>query len=86
MFTFIHEMTHYKQWKEGRFTTEDLRDTAFYGTKKHSALEKEADQAALDFITKTKLHKQWAKYALRSMMGAKKKLTLEEARELGIIR
>ena len=86
LFTFIHEMAHYKQWKEGKVTTEELHDTTFYGSKKHIAIEEEADNEALNFIKKTKLDKQWGKYALRSMMGAKKRLTLSEAKDLGIIR
>ena len=86
MFTFLHEMAHYKQWKTGKVTTSDLHDASFHGTKRHKQLEIDADDLALKYLRTNKLDKSWKKYALRSMMGAKRRLTLEEAKELGIIR
>ncbi len=85
MFTFLHEMAHYSQWRKGKVTTADLHNTTFHGSKRHKALEVEADELALKFLEATKLSKTWTKYGLKSMMGAKKRLTLKEARELGII-
>ena len=86
LFTFIHEMTHYKQWKEGKVTTKDLRDVKFKGTERAKSLEVEADEEAVDFIKKTiGFGKRWNKRSLKAMVGAEKTLTLEQARDLGII-
>ena len=85
LFTFLHEMAHYKQWKQGKVTTSDLKDVSFHGTKRHEVLEIEADDEAVRFLEESGLSRAWKKYALRSMIGAKKKLTLSEAKDLGII-
>lgn len=86
LFTFLHERMHYRQWKEGKVTTKDLRDIKFKGSPRAKALEVEADDAAVEFIRKTiGFGKKWTKRSLKAMIGAEKTLTLEQARDLGII-
>lgn len=86
LFTFLHEMTHYKQWKTGKVSTSDLRDDSFKKTSKCDKLEEEADLQAVDFILQTKLDKFWKKKSLLlALVGLKKELTPEEAKILGIL-
>jgi len=86
LFTFLHERAHYRQWKEGKVTTKDLRDIKFRGSSKAKALEVEADEEAVEFIRKTiGFGKKWTKRSLKAMIGAEKTITLEQARDLGII-
>lgn len=86
LFTFLHEAAHYRQWKIGKVTTKDLRDIKFRETERAKALEVEADAEAVEFIRKTMgFGKRWTKRSLKAMVGAAKNLTLEEARDLGII-
>lgn len=86
LFTFLHEMSHYKQWKAGKVTTKDLRDVKFRESTRAKALEVEADEDAVDFIKKTIGYgKKWSKRSLQAMVGAEKTITLEQARDLGII-
>jgi hypothetical protein len=86
LFTFLHEMAHYKQWKDGSVTTEDMKDIKFRGSDRAKNLEVEADAEAVDFIKKTIGYgKKWSKRSLKAMIGAEKELTLEQARDLGII-
>lgn len=86
MFTYLHEMTHYKQWKEGRITDDELRNTSFSKSPKAVQLEEEADLKAVEFLLTTKIAKTWKKRTLiLAMVGAKKELTPKEARALGII-
>ena len=86
LFTFIHEMKHYDQWKEGKITTEELRTGSFRGTPKAAELEIEADAAAVEFVKKTIGYgKKWNKRTLQAMVGAEDTLTLDQAKELGII-
>ncbi len=86
LFTFLHEMSHYRQWKTGKVTTKDLRDVKFRETARAKALEVEADADAVDYIKKTVGYgKKWTKRSLQAMVGADKMLTLERARDLGII-
>lgn len=85
LFTFLHEMAHYRQWKEGRVTTKDLRDTKFKETARAKQLEVDADVAAVEYITASSLNKKWTRRSLQAMIGAEKTLTLEQARDLGII-
>ena len=86
IFTFMHELAHYKQWKMGKVTTKNLRTPGFRNTDKCKQLELEADQEAVDFIRKSiGFGKKWSRRTLKAMVGAEKTLTLEEARDLGII-
>lgn len=86
LFTFLHEMAHYKQWKTGKVTTKDLRDIKFRESARGKAIEVEADDEAVDFVKKTIGYgKKWTKRSLQAMVGADKMLTLEKARDLGII-
>lgn len=86
LFTFLHEMTHYRQWKTGKVTVKDLRDVKFKETTRAKTLEVEADAEAVDFIKKTiGFGKRWSKRSLKAMVGAAKTLSLEDARDLGII-
>jgi len=86
LFTFLHEMAHYRQWKEGAVTTKDFRDIKFKETERAKNLEVQADAEAVEFIKKTiGFGKQWSKRTLQAMVGAEKTLTLEQARDLGII-
>ena len=86
IFTFIHELAHYKQWKVGKVTTKNLRTPGFRNTDKCKQLELDADQEAVDFIRKSAgFSKRWSRRTLKAMVGAEKTLTLEEARDLGII-
>ncbi len=86
LFTFLHELAHYRQWKTGKISTRDLRDTKFKETARAKGLEIEADSEAVDFIRKTIGYgKKWTKRSLQAMVGAEKTLTLEQARDLGII-
>ena len=85
LFTFLHEMAHYRQWKEGRVTTKDFRDIKFKETARAKQLEVDADADAVEFIKKTVFKDKWTTRTLRAMVGAEKTLTLEQARDLGII-
>ena len=86
LFTFLHEMAHYKQWKAGKITDADLKDITFKGSDRSKACEAEADAEAVDFIKKTIGYgKKWTKRSLKAMIGAEKTLTPEQARDLGII-
>lgn len=86
LFTFLHEMAHYKQWKTGKVTSKDLRDVHFRESDRARTLEVEADAEAVDFIRKTVGYgRKWTKRSLKAMVGAEKTLTLEQARDLGII-
>lgn len=86
LFTFLHEMSHYRQWKEGRVSIKDMRDTKFKDSERGKAIELEADASAVEFIRKTIGYgKKWTKRSLQAMIGAEKTLTLEKARDLGII-
>ncbi len=86
LFTFLHEMSHYRQWKTGKVTTKDLRDVKFKETARAKALEVEADADAVEYIRKTVgFGKKWTKRSLQAMVGADKMITLERARDLGII-
>jgi Zn-dependent peptidase ImmA (M78 family) len=87
LFTFMHEMAHYRQWKEGRVTTKDFRDIKFKETARAKKLEVDADAEAVRFI---EAQVDWAdrwggRRSLQAMVGAEKTLTLEQARDLGII-
>jgi hypothetical protein len=84
LFTFLHEMAHYRQWKEGRVTTKDLRDVKFKETARAKKLEVDADAVAVEFIKKA-VSEKWTPRTLQAMIGAEKTLTLEQARDLGII-
>lgn len=86
LFTFLHEIAHYRQWKTGKVTTKDLRDIKFKESDYAKSLEVEADAMAVDFIRKTMgFGRRWTKRSLKAMVGAEKTLTLEQARDLGII-
>lgn len=86
LFTFLHEIAHYKQWKAGKVTTKDFRDVKFKESARSKALEVDADAEAVDFIRKTLgFGKRWTRRSLKAMVGASKTLTLEQAKELGII-
>lgn len=86
LFTFLHEIAHYKQWKAGKVTTKDMRDIKFKESARAKALEVDADAEAVDFIRKTVgFGKKWSRRSLKAMVGAEKTLTLEQARDLGII-
>ena len=88
LFTFVHEMQHYAQWKEGRVTTADMSTPNFNKTEKSKLLEVEADEAAANFVKKAfglGKTKKWSKRTLLAMIGAEKTLTIEQARDLGII-
>jgi len=86
LFTFLHEMAHYRQWKKGQVTVKDLRDVKFKDTPRARALEVQADADAVDFIKKTMgFGKRWSKRTLQAMVGAEKTISLEQARDLGII-
>lgn len=86
LFTFLHEISHYKQWKQGKVTTRDMHDVKFKETERAQQLEVEADADAVEFIRKTIGYgKRWTKRSLKAMIGAEKTLTLEQARDLGII-
>lgn len=86
LFTFLHEIAHYRQWKTGKVTTEDMRDTKFRGSPHSNSLEAEADAEAAEFIKQTIGYgKKWTKRSLKAMIGAEKEITLEQARDLGII-
>jgi len=86
LFTFLHEMTHYKQWKTGKITTNELKSETFNKTAKCDKLEEEADLQAVEFILQTKLAKYWKKKSLLlALVGLKKELTPEEAKILGIL-
>lgn len=86
LFTFLHEMAHYRQWKTGKVTTKDMRDVKFKESSRGKAIEIEADDEAVDFIKKTIGYgKKWSKRSLQAMIGAEKTLSLERARDLGII-
>lgn len=86
LFTYLHEIAHYKQWKSGKVTTKDLRDVKFKESTRAKALEVDADAEAVEFIRKTLgFGKRWTRRSLKAMVGAEKTLTLEQARDLGII-
>lgn len=86
LFTFLHEMTHYKQWKRGQVTVKDLHDVKFKETVRSKVLEVQADSNAVEFIKKNiGSHKQWTRRTLQAIVGAEKTITLEQARDLGII-
>lgn len=87
LFTFIHEMAHYQQWKEGRVTIKDLRDIKFKETAYAKKLEVDADAEAVRFIEKQAdwVDRWGSRRSLQAMVGAEKTLTLEQARDLGII-
>lgn len=86
LFTFLHEMAHYRQWKKGKVTVKDLRDVKFKESARAKALEVEADAEAVDFIKKTIGYgKKWNRRSLQAMVGADKTISLERARDLGII-
>lgn len=52
LFTFIHEFEHYSQWQQGKVTTAEIQDPNFKNSEKAKQLEREADQAASNFIQK----------------------------------
>lgn len=86
LFTFLHEIAHYRQWKTKKISTRDLRDVKFRETVRAKTLEVEADAEAVEFIRKTIGYgKKWTKRSLRAMIGAEKTISLEQARDLGII-
>lgn len=87
LFTFMHEMAHYRQWKDGRVSTKDLRDTKFKETARAKKLEVDADSEAVRFIeNQVDWVDRWgSRRSLQAMIGAEKTLTLEQARDLGII-
>jgi hypothetical protein len=87
LFTFMHEMAHYRQCKEGRVTVKDLRDVTFKETARAKKLEVDADREAVRFIeNQVDWADRWGgRRSLQAMVGAEKTLTLEQARDLGII-
>jgi hypothetical protein len=85
LFTFLHEMSHYRQWKTGKVTTQQLHDISWKETEAAKALEVEADADAVNFIAKIADAEKWPKRSLQAMVGAEKTLTLAQARDLGII-
>lgn len=54
LFTFLHEMEHHRQLQAGDVTAAETNDSNFKGSEKCQALEKQADEAAVNFI---KAHK-----------------------------
>lgn len=50
LFTFLHEMEHHRQLQAGEVTAAETNDSKFKESEKCQALEKQADEAAVNFI------------------------------------
>lgn len=56
LFTFLHEYQHFKQFQTNEVTASEINDPNFQSTDKCKKLEKDADEAAVNFIKGYRIH------------------------------